>query len=131
MTNGTENGERGARSEIDSGTAEGSMAEELRLFLREQAKLAQLQAARLEQEENPTHWSRRLGHLGEALAVAFRLTIAIVAFAVIVGILSALWSAAHDSGLVIEAFSVPSDLAARGLTGQVVASQMLDKLAAM
>jgi tetratricopeptide (TPR) repeat protein len=41
------------------------------------------------------------------------------------------WTAAHDDSLVIEAFSVPPDLAARGLTGQAVAAQLQDKLAAM
>ena len=38
------------------------------------------------------------------------------------------WSAAHDDGLVIEAFSVPPDLAARGLTGQTIATRMLDEI---
>ena len=42
-----------------------------------------------------------------------------------------LWYAAHSSGLVVEPFAVPSNMAANGLTGQVVASQMLDKLSAM
>ena len=41
------------------------------------------------------------------------------------------WDAAHSSGLIIEPFAVPPDMAAKGLTGQVVASQMLDKLTAM
>ena len=42
-----------------------------------------------------------------------------------------IWSAYGSGGLVIEPFSVPSDLAARGLTGQVVASKLLDRLVAM
>ena len=42
------------------------------------------------------------------------------------------WNAAHADGLIIESFSVlPSDMASRGLTGQVLATQMLDKLTAM
>src|SRR6185437_7766083 len=36
-----------------------------------------------------------------------------------------------DHGLAIEAFSVPPDLAQRGLTGQVVASEVLDRLAGL
>ena len=39
--------------------------------------------------------------------------------------------AAHDNGLVIEAFNVPPDMAAKGLTGDVVASQLLDGLTLM
>ena len=41
------------------------------------------------------------------------------------------WDAAHSKGLVIEPFSVPADMAGRGLTGQVIASQMIDKLTEM
>jgi hypothetical protein len=42
-----------------------------------------------------------------------------------------LWNAARSDGLIIESFSVPPDMAAKGMTGQVVASQMLDQLTAM
>ena len=35
-----------------------------------------------------------------------------------------------QQGPVIEPFSVPPDMASRGLTGEVVAGQMLDKLTA-
>jgi hypothetical protein len=41
------------------------------------------------------------------------------------------WQASRADGLVVEAFSVPPDLAARGLTGQVVASQILDRFNSM
>ena len=41
------------------------------------------------------------------------------------------WEAAHSDGLVVEAFSVPPDLAARGMTGQVVAAEFLDQLVKM
>jgi len=34
------------------------------------------------------------------------------------------WKAHESNGVVIEAFSVPPDLAQRGLTGQVLASQV-------
>jgi tetratricopeptide (TPR) repeat protein len=41
------------------------------------------------------------------------------------------WDAAHDHSLVIEAFSTPPDLAAQGLTGQVLATELLDQVAAL
>ena len=37
------------------------------------------------------------------------------------------WSASRDHDLVVDAFSVPPDMAARGQTGLVVASQLLDQ----
>jgi tetratricopeptide (TPR) repeat protein len=51
--------------------------------------------------------------------------------ALVVGCGAALWGAAHDDALVIEAFSVPPDLAAKGVTGEVVASKVQDRLSAM
>src|SRR5271154_2840993 len=37
------------------------------------------------------------------------------------------WGAANSDGLRVEPFSVPPDLAARGLTGQVVAARVIDR----
>ena len=69
-------------------------------------------------------WEKRTG-------VFLRVATAIVGVGV-AGIFALMvWDAAHSSGLVVEPFAVPSDMAANGLTGQVVASQMLDKLSAM
>jgi len=39
--------------------------------------------------------------------------------------------AVHGKGLIIEPFSVPPNLAERGLSGDVVAFQLLDRLATM
>jgi tetratricopeptide (TPR) repeat protein len=41
------------------------------------------------------------------------------------------WNANGSGGLVIEPFSVPPDLAARGLTSEVVAAKLLDQLSQM
>src|SRR5581483_4832414 len=55
----------------------------------------------------------------------------IVGAAVVIGLGVMVWQAHQDHGLVVEAFSVPPDLAARGLTGEVVATQLLDQLSDM
>lgn len=52
-----------------------------------------------------------------------------VVAAVLVG--SLIWSASQERGLVIESFSVPPEFAERGVTGQVLASRLLDHLSAM
>jgi hypothetical protein len=62
------------------------------------------------------------------LGVALRLATLCVGLAAATGIGMMVWDAAHANGLLIEPFSVPPDMAARGLTGQVIASQLLDKL---
>ncbi|NEX94968.1 hypothetical protein [Caulobacter sp. 17J65-9] len=55
-----------------------------------------------------------------------------VAALVVAGLLGMLvWDASNERGLVIEPFSVPPEFAERGLTGQVVASKVLDRLSEM
>jgi tetratricopeptide (TPR) repeat protein len=41
------------------------------------------------------------------------------------------WDASRASGVVVEPFAVPPDMAERGLSGHVMATQLLDKLTAM
>ena len=62
------------------------------------------------------------------LGVALRLATLCVGIAVACFLGRAVWDAAQDDGLVIEAFSVPPDFAARGLTGEVVATKLLANL---
>jgi Tfp pilus assembly protein PilF len=69
-------------------------------------------------------WEKRLG-------VLLRAATMMVGIAVAAGAAIMVWDAAHSSGLLIEPFSVPPDLAARGLTGEVVASRLLDRLVTM
>jgi hypothetical protein len=93
-------------------------------FLRDQRELIGLQKHHLREQFKQLRlgiWQLRLGVLLRAATAMMGVAIAIVLGA-------AVWDAAHDDGLVIEAFSMPPDLAARGLTGEVVASQLLANL---
>jgi Tfp pilus assembly protein PilF len=65
------------------------------------------------------------------LGVSLRLATLVVGIAVAFGAGLMVWDAAHSNGLLIEPFSVPPDMAAKGVTGQVVASQVQDKLTEM
>jgi len=69
-------------------------------------------------------WQQRLG-------VLLRVATAVVGLAVVSAIALMVRDASRSSGLLIEPFSVPPELAARGLTGEVVAARFLDKLQAM
>ena len=66
----------------------------------------------------------RAGFVLKALTVAAGLAAAAALSAIV-------WQASQEQGLVIDAFSVPPALAADGLTGQVVATRLLDRLQAM
>jgi hypothetical protein len=60
-----------------------------------------------------------------------QLFLALVLTGAVVGLGVLIWESAHDEGLVVEVFKVPEDLAQRGLTGKVIARQVLDRLSAM
>ena len=100
-------------------------------FLEKQTRLVDLQAKELAHELRLHHWSLRVRHVSDVMKVAFEFALAVMFLGVIAIIGSAVWNAAHDNGAVIEAFSVPPDLAAKGITGEVVAAKVLDRLTAM
>jgi Flp pilus assembly protein TadD len=122
-TPGIETGAEWALSAAGRETAE--------TFLKEQTRLARLQANALEREDVLRHWSLRVHHIGDLLKLAFEFAIAFIVLALVVAIAAGVWTASRDSSLVIEAFSVPPDMAARGVTGQAVAAELLDKLSEM
>jgi len=100
-------------------------------FLAEQTKLTKLQHRALHHEELLRLWLLRAQHMSALMKVAFEIIVAVIIAAVLGFALMEVWDALHDTGLVIEAFQVPADMAGRGLNGQVVASKVLDKLSAM
>jgi tetratricopeptide (TPR) repeat protein len=111
--------------------ATGASSTEARHYLREQARLARLQSEQIEEENLTRQRILKLEHTSAVFKVALELAVA--AIVTIAGLVlgAAVWSAATDNGLVVESFAVPPDLAQRGLTGDVVAARLLDKLAAL
>ncbi len=65
------------------------------------------------------------------MRAAIQVLTVLVGLAIATAVGAMAWRAHEDHGLRIEAFSVSPDLAQKGLTGQVVAGQLLDKLAAL
>jgi len=100
-------------------------------FLDAQTDVARLQAEDMRREDAIRHWSLRVHHISDVLKLSFELALALILGAIVLLIAVTAWSAAHEDGLVIEAFSVPPDMAAQGLTGQAIAAKLQDRLAAM
>jgi tetratricopeptide (TPR) repeat protein len=64
----------------------------------------------------------------EDLGSGLKLLTGLVGLAAAAAVAVMVWQASNERGLVIEAFSVPPDMAAQGLTGQVLAGQLEDRL---
>jgi tetratricopeptide (TPR) repeat protein len=128
----TESGQSASGTGADSaamavGLAGASRAE-ADAFLIEQRQMLHLQMEEMRQR-NPYEISHfRLRRFSGWAKAVLELSIGLLALALVAGISLMVWNAAHSDGLVIESFSVPPDMASRGLTGQVVASKTLDEL---
>ncbi len=72
-----------------------------------------------------------LSHFREWMYTALEAIIGLILFLVFAAVASAVYEASRADGLVIESFSAPPDLVQKGLTGQVLASKLLDRLNAM
>ena len=126
----TDSASAGARG-IDPAAAAlalaGASRERADSFLARQEALTVVQLHHLHEEIKHLHlniWEKRLG-------VWLRAATFCVGIAAAGGVGLMVWEAAHSSGLIIEPFTVPPDLAAKGLGGEAVAGQILDKLTQM
>ncbi|HEY6454989.1 MAG TPA: hypothetical protein VIY90_06845 [Steroidobacteraceae bacterium] len=114
------------------------VARETAAFLKQQTQLLHTQNRHLE-EEHPArlHYLRGqarevdIRRFGLRLRLAFQIFLVLLATAIGIFALVMVRDAITDHGLVVEAFSVPPDIARDGLTGEVVATRFLDKLQAM
>ena len=89
-----------------------------RRVLEEEARLLHAQCTEL-----------RLREIGERVRAALWAILAIVAFALVGLIIFILFKASRSDALVVESFRVPPSMANQGLTGEVLAKQVLDRIA--
>ncbi len=97
-------------------------------FVDKQNELADLQIEDMKRENAIRHWSLRVRHISDVLKLGFEMAVAFIVIAIAIGFGFEIWAAMHADGLVIDAFNVPPAMADKGLTGQVVASKLLDRL---
>jgi hypothetical protein len=93
-------------------------------FLKKQEALIDDQRHHLREQTK----SLKIGIFNERMSAALKLLTAAAGIAVAGSLGLAVWMAAHADGLVIDAFSVPAAFAQQGLTGEVVANRVLDRL---
>ncbi len=100
----------------------------LNAFLDEQIDLIRLQKEDLNEQRELVLSRLRLGRWKDRASLALQAMTALVG-ALAAAAVAVMALQAHEArGLLIAPFSVPSDFAARGLTGQVVAARIEDRL---
>ncbi len=93
-----------------------------------QIALAALQEHQLREQFAPQMRQTLLGVWEKRIGMALRAATLAVGLAVAGALGWMVWDAAHAQGLLIEPFTVPAELAARGLNGQAFSSMLLDKV---
>ena len=104
-------------------------------FLTDQSGLLKIQAQHLK-EEHQLRLQYLSGQVGESAIrrfgartrAAIQLAAAALIILVAISIVTLVYEAFHSRNVVVEPFQAPASAAARGLTGEVVASRVLDEL---
>jgi tetratricopeptide (TPR) repeat protein len=112
---------------LDGASSRPELSAAIAAFLKEQRRLMQEQREQLRDQVK----RMRLGIIDQRFSIALKAMTAAVGVAVAVFFAVMVWSAYGSGGLTIEPFSVPPELAARGLTSEVVAAKLLDQLSQM
>jgi Tfp pilus assembly protein PilF len=127
-TEGQDTGAEAVAGGVDPAAAalalNGASREDAGAFLKDQRALIADQRHHLHEQLKQL----KLGIFSQRISIALKGLTASVGLMAVIALGAVVWNAAHAEGLVIESFSVPPDLAQRGLTGEVIAGELLDRL---
>jgi tetratricopeptide (TPR) repeat protein len=100
-------------------------------LLERQIALADLQIDTLRKEDEFETSHLRWRRFNDQMKGALQIMIVALGALVVVAVGAAMWNASQADGLVVDSFSVPPALAATGTTGDIVADDMTNKIAAV
>ena len=100
-------------------------------FLNDQRAMLRVQMEEMRGEYRYKLSHFRLRRFSDWAKAAFEASVGLLALAVVCALAVMIWNAVHANGLVVESFKGPPNLAEKGLSGDVVASQLLDRFAAL
>ena len=112
---------------IDIALARAVDSDEARALLEKQARLIDSQETLSRADLRHRGWQI----IGEQIAAFLKAMTVAVGLLALFLIASFLWSAHKSSGMVMDPFNVPATMSGQGLTGAVVAQQLLDKVSAL
>ncbi len=110
---------------LDGASRDPRLSKAIESFLHRQEHLLTKQAHHLDEQLKKI----ALSLIDQRLTVALKVLTVIVGVVVAGGFGLMVWKASQARGLVVEAFSAPPDFAARGIGGDVVAQDIMGKLA--
>jgi tetratricopeptide (TPR) repeat protein len=123
--------ERGANPAALDAAMAGANSDEAREFLRRQSRLTELQEEILRDEHalEMSHFKWR--RFNDQMKGALQILTALFGVALVVALIAAIWSASRADGLVVDAVSVPPRFAEAGMTGEVIADDLTNRIAAV
>ena len=107
------------------------LAAEAALYFRDQRRLVQITTEHLHEQREVLLSHLKLRRFNERLKAGVQLFLATVAASIAFTFVLILFGALTSRYVVVDIFKAPADLAARGLTGEVVATDVLDALQAL
>ncbi len=116
---------------LDAAQHDPDLSRKAGAYLDEQRRLVKIQTEHLHEQRAVQLSHLRLRRNNEAIRLAVQALLALIVAGFVAGLGVMIWDATQDHGVVVEPFSVPPALAQRGVTGAVVAQEMLDHLNAM
>jgi hypothetical protein len=107
--------------------AEGFLQEQTRLLKAQREEMAEQRSLRLSHLHSQSR-EGKIRRVGQRIRVGMQVFAALIASVIGLGLLVMLYDAFTSRSVVVNAFKAPAALAGRGLTGDVVASGVLDTL---
>jgi len=107
------------------------LAKKAGVYFDKQSHLVEVQTEHLHEQRAINLNLIKLKHFRERLKVGLQLFVIVIATVIGIGCLMMIHDAYNAHDVVIDAFEVPPDLAQHGLTGEVIANQVLDQLTDM
>jgi tetratricopeptide (TPR) repeat protein len=108
-----------------------TIAPDLKDYLNKQARLVEIQSEHLHEQRKVLLSNLKLRRWIDRLKLGVQLFIILAATVIGLGFAVMIFDAFRSNSVVVETFDTPPALAARGLTGKVVASSVLDALTHM
>jgi tetratricopeptide (TPR) repeat protein len=134
MADDSEDGAKSAASRdatAESAALAGASRAKADAYLDVQMGLSQLQRDSLI-EQNAFELSHlRWRRFNDQMKGALQIMLVMIGLLVVIGIGAAVWNASQADGLVVDSFSVPPSFAAAGISGDVVADDMTNKITAV